>query len=125
MDDPRYINAGEEFDEEDYSWRYIDDFENRDIIEKAFRVCGNRKYFRSQKEARKWRKIDGQISRKAISLQWVNSCIKWAEGKNAMMCAIKVEALGSLILNKARMQDWYAENREELRKTERYEFEDT
>ena len=120
MEDPRYIDVGEEWDEEDFSWRHIDDFKNYDIIEKAFRICGNRKYFKSPKEARKWRKIDGQLSRGAIREEWVFSCLKWAEEKNSMMCAIKIDALGSLILNKAAMQDWNMENRENLRRPEDY-----
>jgi len=119
-DDLRYIDDGEEWNEEDYSWRHIDDFTNRDIIEKVFRICGNRKYFKSPKEGRRWRKIDGQLSRGAIREEWVNSCIKWAEDKNSVRCVIKVDALGSLVLNKARMQDWYMENRDKLRRPEDY-----
>lgn len=118
--DVRYINAGEEWDEEDYSWRHIDDFKNRDIIEKAFRICGNRKYFKSQKEARKWRKIDGQVSRGLIRTEWINHCMKWAEDKNSMKFAINVEALGSFIMNKASMQDWLIENRDTLMRPEDY-----
>jgi hypothetical protein len=120
MSEIRYVDEGEEWNEEDYSWRHIDDFENYDIIERAFKICFNRKYFKSQKEARKWRKIDGQISRGAIRVEWVMNCLKWAEDKNAMGQAIKVDALGSLILNKAAMQDWNIENRESLRRPEDY-----
>ncbi len=116
----RYINVGEEWDEEDFSWRYIDNFANRDIIEKAFRICGGRKYFRSPKESRKWNKIDGQITRGVIRTEWVDHCMKWAEDKNAMRCVIKVDALGSYILNKAAMQDWSMENRDNLRRPEDY-----
>jgi hypothetical protein len=116
----RYVDVGEEWDEEDFGWRHIDGFENRDIIEKAFRVCGNRKYFKSKKESRKWNMIDGQLSRGAIRKEWVNSCIEWAEDKNSVKFAINVDALASLVLNKARMQDWNLENRDKLRRPEDY-----
>ena len=119
-DDLRYVNTGEEFDEEDFSWRYIDNFENYDIIERAFRVCGNRKYFRSPKESKKWNKIDGQVSRGAVRKEWVNHCIDWAEDKNSVRFAIKVDALGSYVMNKAAMQDWLMENKNELRTPEDY-----
>lgn len=119
-DKPRYIDVGDEFDTEDHSWKYPDDLENQDIIKKVFYICGNRKYFRSQKEARKWRKIDGQLSRGAIKKEWVQSCIDWAHDKNRKVFAIKVDALASLVLNKARMQDWYMENKDKVRGPEDY-----
>ena len=124
MSDPVYINAGDEFDIEDNSWRYIDDLENQEVIKEVFSICGSRKYFASEKEGRKWRKIDGQLARGAISKDWVANCVNWARKKNLRVCAIKVEALGNLILNKARMQDWLMENKEALRLTETYKFED-
>lgn len=120
-DEPIYIDAGDEFDLEDHSWKYPDSIENQDIIQKVFSVCGNRKYFHSKKEQRKWKKIDGQISRGAIKKEWVSECIDWAEWKNKKVFAIKVDALGSLVLNKARMQDWLMENQDKLRKEEDYE----
>lgn len=117
-DGPRYVEPGEEFDDEDFSWRYIDDFENRDIIQEVFAVCGGRKYFASQKEARRWRKIDGQITRGLIPIGWVRFCIEWARKKNKGITAIKVEPLGSLVMNKAKMQDWIGEKK--VRSSEDY-----
>jgi hypothetical protein len=90
------------------------------MIEKVFRICGNRRYFKSPKEGRQWRKIDGQVSRGVIRREWVDNCIKWAEDKNSMRCAIKVDALGSLIMNRARMQDWLMDNKDNLRRPEDY-----
>lgn len=119
-DDPIYVDIGDEFDNEDNSWKYPHSLQNYDIIMKVFSVCGNRKYFRSKKEFRKWEKIDGQLSRGAIRREWVENCIKWAEEKNMTVCAIKVDALGSLVLNKARMQDWLMENKDSLRRPEDY-----
>lgn len=106
-DEPMYVEPGEEFDAvDDYSWRYIDDMENQDIVRTAFLICGGRKYFATPKEARKWRKIDGQITRGLIPIGWVKYCFEWARKKNHRVIAIKVDALGSLIINKAKMQDW-------------------
>ena len=119
-DDPIYVDVGDEFDIEDNSWKYPDDLEHQDIIMEVFSVCGNRKYFHSKKEGRKWRKIDSQMSKGVVRPEWVRFCIDWAREKNASLCAIKVEALGNLILNKARMQDWLLENRNELRRPEDY-----
>ena len=119
-EEPVYIDIGDEFDIEDNSWKYHADFENEDIIEEVFLVCGRRKYFKSKKEARKWRIIDGQISRKVLGLSWVFNCIDWAKTKNEGLCAIKVGALGSLILNKARMQDWLMDHGDDISRPETY-----
>jgi hypothetical protein len=119
-DEPIYVEAGDEFDHEDNSWKYPHSLQNYDIIMKVFSVCGNRKYFRSKKEFNKWKRIDGQLSRGAMREEWVENCIKWAEEKNATLCAIKVDALGSLVLNKVCMQDWLLEHKDELRRPEDY-----
>lgn len=116
IDEPIYIDAGDEFDMEDHSWKYPDDLKNQIIIKQVFYICGKRKYFKSKKEARKWRKIDGQIDRGVLPSGWVKNCIDWAKDKNEQLCAIKVDALGSLILNKARMQDWQMEHKRDARK---------
>lgn len=118
--EPVYVNDGEEFDTEDTSWRYIDDFINHDIIERAFRICGNRKYFKSPKEGKLWRRIDSQIAKGMIKKEWVDFCVNWAKERNVTICAIKIEALGHLIMNKARMQDWLMEHKEEVRSAEDY-----
>lgn len=119
--EPRYIADGDEFDEEDNSWRYPDDLDNQDVIKEVFRICGRRKYFKSQKEARLWRKIDGQISRGLAPMPWVTFCIDWAREKNKQVTAITVDALGSFIMNKARMQDWMGEHKDAFRKPSDYD----
>ena len=120
MDEPTYIDIGDEFDIEDNSWKYPDDLENQDIIKKVFFICGRRKYFHSKKEGRKWRQIDGQVSRKAIRVEWVNNCIEWAKSRNEHRFSINVTALASLVLNKARMQDWLMKHKDKLRRPEDY-----
>jgi hypothetical protein len=123
MDEPIYVEEGEEFDNEDTAWRYITDFKNLDIIERAFKICGKRKYFKSPKEGRLWRRIDSQISKGMIHEKWVDFCLEWARQRNATICAVKIDALGHFIMNKARMQDWLMENRDALRKPSDYRVE--
>jgi hypothetical protein len=125
-EEPIYVDAGDEFDIEDNSWKYPDDLENRDIIKKVFSVCGRKKYFKSKREHRRWKQIDGQISRGVIPVEWVNSCIKWAADRNAQTrgIAIKVDNLATAVLNKARMQDWINEHRGELIDKNDYSVED-
>jgi hypothetical protein len=106
VDDPIYVDVGDEFGDEDDSWRYPDDLINQSVIKKVFAICGGRKYFATPKEGRKWRKIDGQISRGLIPSDWIDHCIAWAKKKNFRATLIKVDALGSYILNKAKMQDF-------------------
>lgn len=108
-DEPIYIAAGDEFDMEDNSWRYPDGFKDTALILRAFDICGHRKYFKSQKESRLWKKIDSQASKRVIFPEWIGFCLKWAEKKNTPRCIINVEALGHLILNKARMNDFMRE----------------
>jgi len=106
MDEPTYVDVGDEFGDEDTSWRYPDDLANQDTIKNVFAICGGRKYFANPKEARKWRKIDGQITRGMIGQAWLDHCLEWAKKKNFRATVIKVDALGSYVMNKAKMQDF-------------------
>ena len=105
-DEPTYVAIGDEFENEDDAWRDPDDLENQELIKEVFQVCGNRKYFKTPKEARKWRKIDGQISRGVIPQAWVDHCMEWVRKKNRQRTKIIVDALGTYFLNKAAMQDF-------------------
>lgn len=113
--EPQYVPAGEEFDDEDTSWRYIDDFTNMDFIKNVFAICGKRKYFASEKEARLWRKIDGQVTRGLIGQAWLDHCLAWAKKKNYRRTVIKVQALGNYIMNKAKMQDFLTSQPEDMK----------
>ncbi len=119
--EPRYIADGDEFDEEDNSWRYPDSLNNQDVIHRAFEVCGHRQYFRSQKESRLWHKIDGQVTRGLIPMGWIEVALRWAKMQNAQVIRIKVETLGNFIMNKARMQDWMGEHKDAFRKPSDYD----
>lgn len=112
--DPQYVAAGDEFLEEDNEWMYYTDFKNKQMIAKVFQVCGRRKYFASRKEANLWRKIDSGVHKGTIPMGWVENCIEWGKGKNRGVTAIKVEPLGRLVMNKARMSDWMNEHKNEL-----------
>lgn len=122
--EPRYVPDGLEFDEEDLSWRMTGGFTNKSLLDEAFYICGRRKYFKSPKESRLWHMVDRQLSKGVIRIEWVNSCMKWARDKNGGGCAINVEALGHLIVNKARMQDWLISHKTELRDTANYDLKD-
>lgn len=122
--EPRYVPDGLEFDEEDLSWRMTGQFINKDLIDEVFSVCGGRKYFKSPKESRLWNMADRQLSKGTLRIEWINSCIKWARDKNGSGCAINVEALGHLVLNKPRMQDWLMSHKSELRDTTNYDLKD-
>jgi hypothetical protein len=106
-DEPTYVDVGDEFSNEDTAWRYSDDLANQDVMDKVFSVCRRpTKTFKTPKEARKWRKIDGQISRGLIPSSWTEHCIAWAKKKNFRVIAITVDKLGSYVINKAAMQDF-------------------
>lgn len=122
--EPRYVPDGLEFDEEDLSWRMTGQLINKDLINEVFSICGGRKYFKSPKEARLWNMIDRQLSKGTLRIEWVNNCVKWARDKNSTGFAINVEALGHLILNKPRMQDWLNSHKKELRDTASYDLKD-
>jgi hypothetical protein len=105
-DEPTYVPLGDEFENEDDSWRYPDDLENQELIKEVFKACGNRRYFKTPKEARKWRRIDGQVSRGVIPQDWVEHCMEWVRKKNRQRTKIIVDALGTYFLNKSAMQDF-------------------
>ena len=124
MTEPRYVPDGLEFDEEDLSWRMTGQLVNKDLINEVFSICGGRKYFKSPKESRLWNMIDRQLNKGTLRIEWVNNCIKWARDKNASGAFISVDALGHLVLNKARMMDWLNAHKAELRDTADYNLKD-
>jgi len=122
--EPYYADPDDPWGDEDNAWRYPDSLINQTLIREVFDVCGKRKYFRSLRESKKWTRIDNKIIAGSIPIEWVNNCLTWAKGKNTHVVAIKVEALGNLILNKARMNDWKKENPDMLRKPTDYSVPD-
>lgn len=122
--EPYYASADDPWGDEDNAWRYPDSLTNQGLIKEVFAICGKRKYFRSQRESKKWTRIDSKVTSGAIPVEWTDNCLAWAKEKNTHVIAIKVEALGTLILNKARMNDWKKENPDMLRKPEDYSVPD-
>ena len=83
----------------------------KDILERIFSTCGNRKYFGSAREAKDWRLICRKIDRDQIPLGWIESCIAWVTEKNKDRLVITFSAVESLILNSSKMKDWEARNK--------------
>lgn len=124
VDEPTYVDIGDEFDNEDNSWRYSDDLQNKSVMSQVFAVCRRpSKRFKTPKEARKWRKIDGQISRGLIPSDWIEHCLAWAKKKNFRVTAITVDSLGSYVINKAAMQDFLTSKPEDLEPKSSEEWE--
>jgi hypothetical protein len=117
----RYVD--DPFEEEDLSWRTPKTgIDNLHAVESAMAVCG-RKYFHSRAEKRKWERIDSNISSGTMPMKWLENCIEWARGKNKGRIIITLPKLTNLVLNRARMTDWLAENPDEGQRTRDYSFD--
>jgi len=107
MDEPRYIDDGDEFVEEDSGWKHPESLTNSDLIQECMRICGRTiLQFKSPKEARLWKQIDSKINSKRLHPLWIKAKAEEAQRLNYGMLKISMEELGRRINNIVAHQEW-------------------
>jgi hypothetical protein len=123
VEEPHNVEPGDEFDDEDTSWRYPRtlDPDIQMLVSRAMSVCSYRgsprKYFSNKKERRQWERIQRGYM-KTIPELWIEHCIEWAKKKNKRQIAITFDRLTNYMVNKQKMADWIAQTTEEERTTD-------
>ena len=141
MEEPTYIDVGNEFDDlvmREPKWRRINNYKwnNIGLVRMALAVCG-RKKFASKMEFSFFRMADKSSMPMILNpeniyaVEWLESCIDWAKKKNKPRTIIKLPALISLMKNEAKFKDfsysWKSEHKDIVSRanTEKHERSET
>lgn len=102
---------GNPIDDEKLGYLTTDGIVNLRMVEKAQKVCRRPSHpFHSNKDKRKWMRIDTQFTAGKIPRRWIDFCFEWVSEKNKIRTIITMDKLANLILNKARMTDYLSKN---------------
>lgn len=110
MGDIRYVDADDPWEDEQVKKDKVNlsGIEDLELLAKVRAATGRKatSNFASPKEKNRYRLIDKQYRKGTIPSGWIDNCLDWAKSKNKQRIVIMFPSLTSLILNKARMQDW-------------------